>query len=431
MIKATPGYSHRVNHIFNIIGLGTPIIGALVLTPLIVKAYGANTFGALSVLWAIMSYISVLDAGIARTFTYKTSVLQGQRAVASLSNLVVVGLTLGMTISSGIGVALILTSKQVSLLLVPNDVVIAHEMAKGLWWLGAMAPLISASNSLKGILDGAGQFGKSAFYKTVNSAAIFIVPYVLSFTNLNAISSVRFYWLVYFFQVLALSCEVFGNSSIFQLKLLEFAKHVKSNIKDFLGYGIWANVSSLLSPLMTNFDRLLLSALFGPAIVAPYAMAQEATQRFIVLPLALSTSYAPIFASNDKKHALSIYKSFKKRLDTFLAYLFLVLAFIVISYFKQWAGGEIHLDKAVLLLMCATGCINSYGQLPNIYLLSRGLSRITAVLTFCEAVVYLPMAYFLIAHFELMGAAVAAFVRVLIDCISLRRLASAKNHFLL
>jgi O-antigen/teichoic acid export membrane protein len=297
-------------------------------------------------------------------------------------------------------------------------------MAQGLWWLGAMAPLISASNSLKGILDGAGQFGKSAFFKTLNSAAIFIVPYVLSFTNLNAISSVRFYWFVYFFQVLALSCEVFGNSSIFQLKLLEFAKHVKSNINDFIGYGIWANVSSLLSPLMTNFDRLLLSALFGPDIVAPYAMAQEATQRFLVIPLAVSTSYAPIFASNDKKYALSIYKSFKKRLDTFLALVFLILAFIVISYFQQWAGSEIHLDRAVLLLMCATGCINSYAQLPNVYLLSRGLSRMTAFLCFCEAVIYLPMAYFLITNFELMGAAVAALIRVLIDCISLRRLAT-------
>lgn len=70
-------------------------------------------------------------------------------------------------------------------------------------------------------------------------------------------------------------------------------------------YGGWITISNIISPVMSYFDRFIVSYLSGAHVVAFYSAPAEAVSRLSIIPAALSRAVFPKLSSakndNEKK----------------------------------------------------------------------------------------------------------------------------------
>jgi O-antigen/teichoic acid export membrane protein len=55
--------------IFNLLGLGIPLVVAVFTIPVLIDALGTAGFGVLTLIWAVVSYFGLFDLGLGRTLT--------------------------------------------------------------------------------------------------------------------------------------------------------------------------------------------------------------------------------------------------------------------------------------------------------------------------------------------------------------------------
>ena len=63
------------NTIYNLIGLGAPLLAALVSIPMLIAALGTDRFGLLILIWAVVSYFGLFDLGLGRALTQQLAVV--------------------------------------------------------------------------------------------------------------------------------------------------------------------------------------------------------------------------------------------------------------------------------------------------------------------------------------------------------------------
>ena len=64
------------NTAYNVAGLGLPLLAALVCIPYLIAQLGAERFGILTLIWAVVSYFGIFDLGMARALTQRLAALR-------------------------------------------------------------------------------------------------------------------------------------------------------------------------------------------------------------------------------------------------------------------------------------------------------------------------------------------------------------------
>ena len=54
---------------YNLLGLGLPLLAAVVTIPVLVSELGDARFGLLTLIWAVVSYFGLFDLGLGRALT--------------------------------------------------------------------------------------------------------------------------------------------------------------------------------------------------------------------------------------------------------------------------------------------------------------------------------------------------------------------------
>ena len=72
-------------------------------------------------------------------------------------------------------------------------------------------------------------------------------------------------------------------------------------LKDLFGFGGWITLSNIISPVMVNSDRLILSNYLGASQVAFYAAPSEIIGRMSVVPASIARVLFPLFSSSNKE----------------------------------------------------------------------------------------------------------------------------------
>ena len=65
----TRGHIIARNTVWNLIGLGAPLLVALFAIPLLIRGMGTDRFGVLTLAWAVIGYFSLFDLGLGRALT--------------------------------------------------------------------------------------------------------------------------------------------------------------------------------------------------------------------------------------------------------------------------------------------------------------------------------------------------------------------------
>lgn len=191
-----------------------------------------------------------------------------------------------------------------------------------------------------------------------------------------------------------------------------------------LKFGGFVTVSSIVGPVLTNIEKILLTTMRSVSSLTYYAVPFSLLNRLSVIPSSFSSVLFPAFSYLQRSEGNKLNRALH---DRSTLYLFLIygapLAFFVFfggSFLDAWVGRDFaEQSTGVLIVLCIAGMINALAYPSMAALQGMGRPQLPAFFHVAELLVYIPAAYFLIRDYGIQGAAYAWLFRVLLDTLLL------------
>lgn len=397
------------NSWWSIFGLLVPVLIAIPCMGFLARELGVEQFGVFTVIYAVVGFAGVLDAGITRAVVrYVALSEQSKEAVIVNSSLYILFLV-GAVVSLAI---LFFSNEITSFLNVTAD--LREGVNSSLKMISfSIIPLL-VTNCCYSSLEGNGKFFRLSFFKFSQGLVLATFPIIFLLFDHGIFGAVLGLFVARIVMCLATICFIYfpaGYAKCFEYSAV--------TIKELLSFGSWVAVSNILSPLMTYVDRLVLSNVSGTASVGFYTAPMEAVSRSLIIPSAIcKVLFARLSA-----------KSYNARHDRIISYFSIVLMCLPISaiffFFAEniiyyWLGSDFVEKSSLVLKILAVGYFfNSLAQVPFADIQANGYSNLTAYAHILEVVPYLSILYLLIIDYSFVGAAIAWSSRVIFDYVVL------------
>jgi O-antigen/teichoic acid export membrane protein len=293
------------------------------------------------------------------------------------------------------------------------------ETLHAFYILSASIPIVIFSSGLVGILTAYQRFDLINAVRVPLGLANFMIPLlVLPFstslvpiTLLLAVSRL-------------VSCVAQYRLCLRVMPSLRMEKRfLPGAVKPLFSFGGWMTVSNIIGPLMMYLDRFVIGALISVTAVAYYATPYEMVTKLLIISGALIASLFPAFAAynnNDAKRTVQLLT--KSIVAIFLSIFPIVLIIVTFSHegLMIWLGNDFANNSAPVLQWLAVGVfINSLASVIFALIQGRGRPDLTAKFHLLELLFYLPLLWWALRHYGIVGAAFIWTLRVVVDGILL------------
>lgn len=417
-------YASRViarNALFNLAGLGLPLIVAVVCIPPLVEALGPSRFGLLALVWAAVSYFGVFDLGLGRALTQRMSMAIGAGRPADVGPIAIAGLAVLAVLGVVSGVSMwVLAPAGVARLAVDSDATEAVAAARA---IAPALPWVLVGSGLRGMLEAKGAFGWINVVRVVTGAAVFAAPLAVIRAGWNDLE--------------AISWALAGVRAVGCLALLAAVPRLvpgaltagrieRARVIELLRTGGWITVTNVVSPLLTYLDRFVIGAAVSTTAIAWYVTPQEIVSRLLILPAALTGVLFPRLSELYGRDGARGEGWRIERLS--LGALFLVMLPVTLALaaaapwiLDRWVGPRFAAEGATaMVVLCGGVLLNALAQVPFSALQARDGARSTALLQLAELLPFIAVAWFATLHWGVTGTACAWTLRVLVDFAALR-----------
>lgn len=409
--------SIKSNTVWNLVGSTAPMLLGLATIPYLVRTLGIEAFGILTLIWALIGYFSIFDFGIGRALTQQVSAFRSGMPSDELSSVIRSGLVL-VTLFGFIGglalAALAYPFGHHWLNVTPS---LTATTTSCLVIAAIGIPLTTFVTGLRGVLEGFEDFSSVNVLKILLGCATFGLP-ALSIWLLGASLEYVVVSLVAA-RLVILAAHVFAVSRHTVL-WRRGAAFEPAKVKSLLSFGVWMTLSNIISPLMVTADRFIVSSLIGAAAVAYYTVPSDLILRLLVVPAALTGALFPRFADLCGRDPAAFRRMYRRGVQVVLLVMLPLCATIAIGShagLSLWLGPEFAGRAWPVASVLSIGLLfNGLAQIPHAALQASGGVRTTAMLHLCEFVMYVPVLYFCLVSFGLVGAAAAWTLRVFGDC---------------
>jgi O-antigen/teichoic acid export membrane protein len=406
--------SIRRNTLWNIIGSGLPLVAAILCIPYLIKNLGNESFGILTLIWALIGYFSLFDLGVGRALTYKIS-QYANSSIKSKAYIFIAGMLI--TLMAGfVGALIIYLSAQflVRLINISDVYRIDAIHAFQICALGIIPTTLTSG--LRGTLEGLDKFDISNLSKVMIGISMFVLPALAVLFEQNEISAITSYMVL--LRVLVCILLLMSLRDFF-LRLP--IKTLKKYIKSLMDYSVWVWISGIIGPLMVYGDRFFVSAYIGAASLPIYAIPQEGLQRLLILPTAICGALLPKMASLRQSELFSTYDFYFKKVSRYMLSICLLSAILIYPILSIWISPTFAQDSIyIALILCAGIFVNSMSLVPSTLIQARGDTKFIALSHLLELIIYIFLVWWLAKHYGLIGAALAWLLRQIIDLIILR-----------
>ncbi len=420
------------NALWNLIGLGAPLLVAMAAIPALVRGLGAERFGLLTLAWTLIGYSSLFDLGLGRALTKLVAEGWARGHERDLSSTVwtalvlLAGLGLCGTIVLGLAAAPL-----AGVLNVPEGLV--SEAVDSFVLVAWLIPLVTLTAGLRGILEAGQRFAALSVLRCLMGVFTFAGPLIaLRFSPrlpaaLAALGVVRLASLA----AHAALCAGYRRGLLAERRFDPWA------VKPLFQFGGWLTISGLLSPLMVYLDRFLIAALVSVSSVAFYVTPFEVVTRLLIVPAAAAGVLFPAFSASLQQApeaALRLYRRGTAIIAGVLAPVVLGLIVFAEPALGWWLGPDFAAKSCRVVQILAAGVlINATASMPATFLQASGRPDLTARLHMLELPLYVVGAVWLIRAFGIEGAAMAWSARVTLDAALLfllarRSTAAASPH---
>jgi len=407
------------NSLINLAGFGIPLLVGLVTIPLIVRGFGVERFGVLTLAWAVIGYFSLFDMGIGRAITQAMAARLGSASAREIARLAWTGLALMFGFSL-VGAAIVASLSPwfvASVLNMPQA--LRQETIDAFILLAWAIPAVVLSAGLAGILAALQRFGLINALRIPMGMMIFLVPLaILPWSQSVMVVCAGLLLVRMLFLVLHAAACFHAYPPLRAHLGIE-----RSKIRGLASFGGWMTVTNVAGPLMVYMDRFVIGAVSTLAAVAYYVTPYEVVTRLWAIPAAVMAVLFPAFAAANasaSSHAASLYSMGGRAVLGIMAPIVLVLVVFAEEGLRLWLGEDFAQQSTAVLQWLAIGVfINSYAQVPFTYIQGLGRADITAKLHLLQLPVYLALMFWLLGLFGIAGVAIAWVLRVALDAVLL------------
>lgn len=410
--------SLKRNTLWNLAGAAAPLLVALFTIPYLLRVLGAEGFGVLTLVWALIGYFSLFDFGVGRALTYEL----GRRSSAGLSELApYVRAGIALTCATGVlGAAVVIVlAKPLSGIWLnigsdwKSDALLAFLIAA----VGIIPTTITSG--LRGALEGINRFSASNINRIVLGSLMFALPAWSVFFHGGHL------WVATLYMVIARILLMLAV--LYQLRqyMLSPTRLERGHLAALLNYGAWITVTGIVGPLMVFGDRFFVSAAVGAQLLPQYAIPQEGLQRLLLIPAAICGALLPQLASLPRDHVAAAYRQNFRRVAWGMFGICCAVALLSYPGLSIWISPEFARSALTVTLVLTVGIwFNAMTLVPYTVIHALGQPKITAIFHIIELILYVILLWILTRLFGLVGAAMAWTGRVMLDFFLLRMTAN-------
>jgi O-antigen/teichoic acid export membrane protein len=400
---------------WNFVGQALPLLVAVAAIPWLIRLIGLERFGFLALAWVLVGYAGLFDLGIGRALIRTVAARLGagdeagalRQAQAGLSLLAALGLLIG---ALGLAAAAPLAQR---VLVVPPA--LQTEATQALVLLALSMPFVMLSNGYVAVLNAHESFKRLNLVRAALSLASYGLPLAVALAGWVALPAVVGAIVL----VRALGTLVFAHACRQSCALAwRPAWPPAAETRPLLAVGGWMSVSNLVSPLLSQLDRLILGALVPLRAVGIYAAPADLTSRLMAVPYAIVGAFFPR-ASHLVPGSAAAAQA-QADLTRWLYWVMLpplvVLMALAWPALTLWLGEGIGGEAALVLQLLLPGVLaNTLAQGPATLIQAAGRPRDMALLHLAELPLFLLLLWALTARLGIVGTALAASLRLLLD----------------
>lgn len=407
------------NTIYNLLGLGLPVIAAIVSAPLLIQGLGTERFGILSLAWVFIGYASLFDLGLGRALTQSVAERLGAGRNQEIPPLIRVSL-LFISVLGAIGalVVIVLAPWLVSKALnIPSA--LQRETQYAFCLLAVSIPFVINTAALRGVLEAYQRFGVINALRIPMGLFTFIGPLLALFYSDSLVSVIAILLVgrIIFWSIHLLCCRQYMRLTS------QESPPSWAELRHLLGFGGWVAVSNVIGPMMVSMDRFLIGALASVSAVAFYATPYQAVTQLVIIPGALVSVLFPAFATSNAQNQRQTSILFGRGVKyTFIALwpLSLVIMTLANEGLRVWVGVEFAQNSTFVLRVLTIGVlVNGLALIPFALIQGVGRPDLTAKLHLIELPLYLIMLWVMTRTRGIDGTAIAYTVRIAADAILL------------
>jgi len=400
----------RRNTLWSLAGAGVPLFFAVLLVPHILRQLGNESFGVLTLIWALIGYFSLFDLGVGRALTYELGKLRLSGVHEDISLTLKAGLLI--TVAAGLLGALVM------LFLAPYLARDWLKISHGLQYDAMVSFQIAAvgvipttiTSGLRGALEGLGHFAASNINKIILGCGMFLLPAISIALHGPQLWTITLY-MVLLRLLIALAASL-------QLKdlLLTTSRGLSGFLRKLFSYGFWVTVTGIVGPLMVYGDRFFVSAIVGASVLPIYAIPQEGLQRLLIIPAALCAALMPHLSALGHHLSAPVFFKNYKRVTVVMFLVCLTAASLAYPALSWWLSPAFAKEALPVVLVLTFGIwLNSIAFVPFTLLHANGKPKLTALFHLFELVFYVAVLWVLTDRYGLLGAATAWTARVALD----------------
>lgn len=390
-------------------------VGAICI-PFVVRRLGTDSFGVLSIAWALLSYMSLFDLGLSRATTKFVAEAMSTGEHRKIPSLVWTSISLQVALGIFGGALLAGGSHLLAerILKIPHELI--REAETAFFFLALAVPIVLISNSLRGVLEAAQQFHIINYVKIPTNVLMFATPLILIPFRGGISAIIAAMTLFRFLAMLAFLKFCLPLLHGPSLRVIA-DKHL---LRPLFKYGGWVTVSNVTGPLLIYADRFAIGSLLSVGALAYYSGPADMVNRLLVIPACLASTLFPAFSSLDARGATEklqdIYGRAFKYLTIVMGPLLVVVAAFSSDILRAWLGPVFASQGALPLRILAVGVfINALGIFPYSLLQGVGRPDLTAMFHVLELPLHLGLVWILVSRMGITGAAIAVVTRFMID----------------
>lgn len=417
------------NSVYNMLGLGLPMVVAVVAIPVLIHGLGEARFGALTIIWAVVSYFGLFDLGLGRAVTQKVAIAVADGRRDELNAIMGTSSALMLALGVAGGIILALATPALARGFAAKGGV--AEVGHAFFWMAAVMPAIVLTSGYRGALEAIGQFALVNVIRIPMGIYTFVAPMALvwaGYGNLVIISAA----LAFGRLIACIAHAWFALRAIEEVRQL--GRFDRKFVKPLLRFGGWLSVMNTFGPLIGYIDRFMVGMTLGPEAVTHFVTPQEVSNKISLIPMAISTAAFPTLSASRRKTSDELISTIKRlslinAAITALPALFIaVFSHLILS---KWIGSAFADKTSFYLSIFAVGYfINSLAHVPLSFIVAFEGSKAVSFLYFIEMTIYIVVIYF---TGRLLGLTAVAFVwlaRIVIDTlvIAVMSLEFARRH---
>lgn len=400
---------------FNLIAAALPLLIAVATIPKYLNTFGEVRYGIWLGMWVLITYFGMFDLGLGRAMANSVAKL---REASATERETVVWTGVAINLAGGIVVG--------ALALGVGELILGFsgglggrfhaEIVASLPWLAATIPLFVVTSVLFGALEGVEHFLVANLVGTVGSVSAQVLPLAAGIVvgpRLDVLAAATTVALVLSATCAAAACFIY-------LPLTARPRFDRSRAAELVQFGAWITVTSLISPLMSTLDKLLIGAVSGARAVTHYTVPFNLVTRLWIFPSALARAVFPRFSQLAGADARLLADEASRVLGAIMTPI-VVLAIIAVDPFLQvWVGRSFASEAALPAEILLLGLwVNSLAFIPYTLLQAQGRPDIPAKLHLLELLPFLGVLWVGIRAGGVAGAAAAWSARVFADAVFL------------